>query len=65
MQTSSLLLTSWVFVMMQLMMQVGIAWEKNISNTREIILEIMGYPNKMVIKLCHKIILRAAPSGFL
>lgn len=39
--------------------------KRNIFNTREIILEIMGYPNKMVIKLCHKIILGAAPSGFL
>ena len=39
--------------------------KRNIFNTREIILEIMGYPNKMVIKLCHKIVLGAAPSGFL
>ena len=39
--------------------------KRNIFNTREIILEIMGYPNKMVIKLGHKIILGAAPSGFL
>lgn len=66
-RTSSFLLSSWVFVMTQLMTQVGITLEKkrNIFNTREIILEIMGYPNKMVIKLCHKIILGAAPSGFL